>query len=240
MTPTSRPSLRVFLADDHVVLRQGLKAILEQEGYEVAGEASDGHAAVRMCEELHPDVAVLDVAMPLLNGIDAAREVLKLSPRTKVVLLTMYPEEAYVLASLRAGVTGYVLKSSAASSLIEAIEAVVQGETYLSPGVSRTVVQAYLSGASAPADPLSTRERQVLQLIAEGQNVKEIGALLGISGRTAETHRTRIMNKLGIHDVPGLVRYAIKHGLVGLDGEDASNTAASVPAGDRAPGGGPR
>jgi DNA-binding NarL/FixJ family response regulator len=211
--------MRVFLADDHAVLRQGLRAILEQEGFEVVGESSDGHAAVRMCEALGPDVAVLDIAMPLLNGIDAAKEVRRLSPRTKIVLLTMYPEEGCVLASLRAGATGYVLKSSAASSLVQAIEAVARGETYLSPGVARTVVEAFLAGVAVPPNPLSMRERQVLQLIAGGKNMKEIGALLGISGRTAETHRARVMKKLAIHHVAGLVRYAIQHGLVARDRE---------------------
>jgi two-component system response regulator NreC len=211
------PRLRVLLADDHGVLRDGLRALLEQHGFEVVGEAMDGRTAVRLCESLRPQVAVFDIAMPLLNGIDAAREVLKTTPATKIILLTMYAEEPYVLASLRAGVTGYVLKSSAGSTLLEAIEAVARCETYLSPGVSRTVVQAYLSTVARPPDPLSGREREVLQLIAEGKNVKEIGGLLGISARTAETHRTRIMTKLDIHDVAGLVRHAIAIGLISVN-----------------------
>jgi DNA-binding NarL/FixJ family response regulator len=212
-SPTPRRH-RVVLADDHVVFRQGLQAILQQGGVVVVGEASDGRIAVDLCERTRPDVAILDVAMPLLNGIDAAKEIGHRCPSTRVILLTMYAEESYVLASLRAGVVGYVLKTSAASDLVQAIEAVSRGEVYLSPGVSRAVVQAFLAGDSAPADPLSPREREVLQLIAEGKNMKEIGGLLGISARTAETHRARIMGKLQIHDVPGLVRYAMRQGLV--------------------------
>jgi DNA-binding NarL/FixJ family response regulator len=191
----------VLLADDHVVVREGLKAILLQEGLEVVGEASDGPSAVRACESLRPDVAILDVAMPLLNGIDAAREMLKLLPSTKIVLLTMYPEACYVLAAVRAGIKGYVLKSNAASNLVQAIEAVRKGQTYLSPGVSGMLVTAFLADDPAPSDPLSPREREVLQLIAEGKNMKDIGALLGISARTAD----------------GLVRYAIQHGLIAID-----------------------
>lgn len=208
----SRP--RVLLADDHVVVREGLKVVLQQEGFEVVGEASDGRAAVKICEAQQPEVAILDVGMPLLNGIDAARDILRLCPNTKVLLLTMYNQECYVLAGLRAGVSGYVLKSGAASNLVQAIEAVFNGEVYMSPGVSRAVVQAYLSSAQAPPDPLSPREREVLQLIAEGMNMKEIGGLLGISERTAETHRARIMAKLNIRELAGLVRYAIAHHLV--------------------------
>jgi DNA-binding NarL/FixJ family response regulator len=202
------------LADDHAIVRQGLRAVLQQESLTIVGDASDGRAAVRLCEGQHPDVAILDIAMPLLNGVDAAREIRRVSPQTRIVLLTMYAEEPYVLASLRAGVVGYVLKSNAAADLIQAIAAVLRGEIYLSPGVSRTVVQAFLAGSSVADEPLSAREREVLQLIAESKNMKEIGDLLGISSRTAETHRARIMDKLDIHDLPGLVRYAIKRGLI--------------------------
>jgi two-component system, NarL family, response regulator NreC len=212
--PETPPSRRVVLADDHAIVRQGLSAILQQESLTIVGEASDGRAAVRLCEAERPEIAILDVAMPLLNGVDAAREIARVSPQTRIVLLTMYAEEPYVLASLRAGVAGYVLKSNAAADLIQAIAAVLRGEIYLSPGVSRTVVQAFLAGSTAPDDPLSPREREVLQLIAEGKNMKQIGDLLGISNRTVETHRSRIMEKLDIHDVAGLVRYAIRRGLI--------------------------
>jgi len=205
---------RIVLADDHVLFREGLRAILQKEGFAVVGEASDGQAAVRACEALHPDVAILDIALPLLNGIDAARKIVEGCPHTKVVLLTMHAQESYVLASLRAGVAAYVLKSSAAARLIHAIETVSQGETYLSPEVSQTFMRNHLSGAKVPTESLSPREREVLQLIAEGKNMKEIGGLLGISGRTAETHRARIMRKLKIHGVAGLVLYAIQRGLI--------------------------
>ena len=205
---------RILLADDHTIVRQGLRAILEREGYEVVGEASDGREAITYAEKFRPDVAVLDISMPLLNGIDAAREVAKISPRTKTILLTMYTEDHYVLESLRAGVTGYVLKMRAALALVQAIQAVMKGEIYLSPGISRAVVQAFLSKTDIPEDPLTTREREVLQLVAEGKTTKEIAAQLGISAKTADSHRTNIMEKLDIHDTAGLVRYAIKRGII--------------------------
>jgi two-component system response regulator NreC len=214
--PAGKPRLRIVLADDHVVVRQGIKAVLERETLEVVGEASDGHTAVRLCDTLQPDVVILDLAMPRMNGIDAAREILRSGPHRRVVLLTVYPEDSYVLEALRAGISGYVLKSNAASHLLEAIESVSRGEMYLSPTISRAVVNAYLSAGEPPRDPLSMRERQVLQLIAEGKSMRDVGELLGISARTAETHRTRIMEKLDIHDVAGLVRYAIRHGLISL------------------------
>jgi two-component system, NarL family, response regulator NreC len=212
---SSKNRRRVFLADDHVVLRQGLKAILEQEDVEVVGEAADGHAAIKMCSALQPEIAVLDIGMPMLNGIDAAREIRKSCPDTKIILLTMYADESCVIAGLRAGITGYVLKNNAFSNLSQAIDAVARGETYLSPAVTGTLVKAYFSNAAPPpANPLSDRERQVLQLIAEGKNMKEVGAALGISGKTADSHRSRIMQKLNIFNTAGLVRYALKHGLI--------------------------
>ena len=206
---------RVFLADDHVVLRQSLKAILEQHDLEVVGEADDGHSAAKMCCELQPEIAILDIGMPLLNGIDATREIRKYCPHTKIILLTMYADESCVLAALRAGIGGYVLKSSAFSHLTQAIEAVSRGETYLSPAITGTVVKAYFSNAAPlPSSPLSDRERQVLQLIAEGKNMKEAGSTLGISAKTADTHRRRIMHKLNIFSTAGLVRFALKNGLI--------------------------
>ena len=210
-----REVFRLLLADDHAVLRDGLRAILRDAGFEVVGEASDGHEAIRLCEELRPDIAVVDIAMPLLNGIDAARQMLKVSPETKIIALSMYAENRYVLACLRAGIVGYVIKSMAGSKLIEAIHAVRKGEIYLSPGVSRGLVDAYLAKDDTPVDVLSIREREVLQLIVEGKNVKEIGGILGISTKTAESHRTNIMEKLNIHEIAGLVRYAIREGIVG-------------------------
>jgi DNA-binding NarL/FixJ family response regulator len=207
-------SLRVLVADDHILVRQGFRAILEREGFEVVGEATDGHEAIRLAQALNPDVAVLDLIMPLLNGVDAAREVLKVCPRTRVILLTMHTEEHQVVAALRAGIRGYLVKTQAADDLVQAIRDVIRGEVYLSPGISQVVVDSYLASTSRPADPLTARERQVVQLVAEGRTSKEIAAVLGLTPKTAESYRTRIMDKLRIHDTAGLVRYAIRRGLV--------------------------
>ena len=207
-------AIRVVLADDHALVRQGLKALLEREGFLVAGEASDGQEAVRLVSQVRPDVAILDVSMPLLNGLDAAHEIHKSGQRSRTILLTRHDEDQYVTAALRAGVKGYVLKSQAATDLVSAIHQVSSGGIYLSPGISRVVVEAYLSKSELPADPLTSRERQVLQLIGEGKSTKEVAALLGISTKTAESHRTRLMQKLDIHETASLVRYAIRRGLV--------------------------
>jgi two-component system, NarL family, response regulator NreC len=207
-------TIRVVLADDHHLVRQGLKALLEREGFQVAGEASDGQEALRLVPNVCPDVAILDISMPILNGLDAARELKKYSPRTKTILLTQHDEDQYVTEALRAGVRGYVLKNQATTDLVHAIQQVCRGEIYLSPSISRTVVEAFLSKTALPTDPLTSRERQVLQLIGEGKSSKEIAALLGISIKTAESHRTRLMRKLDIHEVASLVRYAIRRGLV--------------------------
>ena len=209
----SRDALRVLVADDHAILRDGLRAILKNENIEVVGEVSDGLQAIKACERLSPDIVVLDISMPFLNGIDAAREIRKVSPKTKVLILTAHTEERYVLAALRAGVSGYLLKSKAAFNLMQAIDEASNGGVYLSPSVSKSVVDAFLANET-PSDPLSTREREVLQLIAEGKNVKEVGDILGISLKTAETHRANVMHSLCIHDVAGLVRYAIKEGII--------------------------
>ncbi len=206
--------LRIFLADDHPIVRQGLKVLLEQGGFTVVGEAADGRSAVCMAEELHPDVAVLDLSMPLLNGLDAAPHILQRSPGTRTILLTVHTEEQYVLEALRAGIRGYVLKTQAAADLVRAIQEVARGQIYLSPGISEVVVQAYLSRTELPPDPLTPRERQVLQLIAEGNTTREIARILGVSVKTAESHRTRMMRKLNIRDTAGLVRYAIRRGLI--------------------------
>lgn len=206
--------VHILLADDHAVVRQGLKSLLENEGFEVVAEASDGQQAVELSEKLCPDAAVLDVAMPMLNGIDAARQISKISPRTKIILLTMLTEDHYVLESLRAGVKGYVLKSKNAEELANAIREVCRGGVYLTAAASSAVVQAYLNDTPLPAPELSDRERQVLQLVAEGKTTKEVAAVLGISVRTAESHRVKIMEKLHIHETAGLVRYAIRQGLI--------------------------
>lgn len=205
---------RILLADDHAVVRQGLKALLERDGFEVVAEADDGRAAVHHARERCPDVAVLDFSMPLLNGLDAAVEIRRLCPRARVVLLTMHTDDHYVLAALRAGVRGYVVKTQASGDLVRAINEVRRGMMYLSPGISDAVVQAFLAKAEVPPDPLTSREREVLQLVAEGKSTKEVAQLLGISFKTAESHRTRIMKKTDIHETAGLVRYAVRRGLV--------------------------
>lgn len=207
-------ALRVLLADDHQIVRQGFRALLEREGFEVVGEAADGQEAVRLARAHCPDVAVLDLSMPQLNGLDAAREILKACPRTRIILLTVHTEEYQIVAALRAEIRGYVLKTQATDELVQAIREVAGGGTYLSPGVSRVVVEAYLAGSDLPRDPLTPREHQVLQLVAEGKTTKEVAALLGLSVKTAESYRARIMEKLDIHETAGLVRYAIRQGLL--------------------------
>ncbi len=205
---------RILLADDHLIVRQGLRALLEREGFAVAAEVADGREAIRAAQERCPDVAVLDFGMPLLNGLGAAHEILRVCPRAKAVLLTMHTEDHYVLEALQAGVKGYVVKTQAAADLVRAIHEVLRGMTYLSPGISQAVVEAYLAKSAMPPDPLTAREREVLQLVAEGKSTKEIAQLLGITFKTAESHRTRIMKKTNIHETASLVRYAVRRGLI--------------------------
>jgi len=205
---------RILLADDHVIVRQGFRALLEREGLEVVAEAANGHEAVRLAGELLPDVAVLDFAMPLLNGLDAAKEIRRRSPRTRTILLTVHSEDHYVLEAVQAGINGYVVKTQAAADLVQAIREIRGNAIYLSPTISRAVVEAYFDKATPAGDVLSSRERQVLQLVAEGKTTKEIAGVLGVSIKTADSHRARIMRKLDIHDTAGLVRYAIRRGLI--------------------------
>jgi DNA-binding NarL/FixJ family response regulator len=207
-------ALGVLLADDHQLVRQGLRALLEREGMQVLGEAPDGHEAVRLAQGRSFDVAVLDLSMPRLNGLDAAQEILQMKPKTAVVMLTMHQEEHQILAAMRAGIRGYVLKTQAAEELVRAIHDVARGGIYLSPSLSRIVVDAYLAGGVLPSDPLTPRERQVLQLVAEGRSTKEVASTLHLSVKTAETYRARLMQKLNIHETAGLVRYAIRHGVI--------------------------
>jgi DNA-binding NarL/FixJ family response regulator len=204
---------RVILADDHAVVRHSLKALLEREGFVVVGEAADGQEALRLAQRENPDVAIFDVSMPLFNGLDAALELKRTCPKIKAILLTQHDEKQYVAQALRCGVSGYVLKTQAASDLVQAIRQVCRGQVYLSPGVTRAVIDAYAEPAAAN-DRLSVRERQVLQLIAEGKTSKQIATLLGVSTKTVESHRTKLMQKLDIHEIAGLARYAIRHGLV--------------------------
>jgi two-component system response regulator NreC len=206
--------IRIVLADDHVLVRQGLKSLLEREGFQVVAEASDGQEALRHVESLQPDIAVMDISMPTLNGLNAAREVKRASPKTQTILLTQHDESQYIRDALEAGVKGYVLKSQVANDLLLAIRQVSRGQVYLSPGVSSAVMEAYQSKSEKSKNPLTSRERQVLQLVAEGKSTKDVASLLGISVKTAESHRTRLMQKLDIHETASLVLYAVRHGIV--------------------------
>ena len=205
--------IRILLADDHVMVRQGLRVLLERAGMVVIGEASDGQEALRLAHEYTPDVAVLDIAMPSLNGLETARRLRETLPQTKIVLLTMHTEEPYVLEALQAGAVGYVLKTQAAGDIVQAIRDALQGAVYLSSRVAHTVVQAYLTRSSLSPDPLTSREREIVQRIAEGQTTKEIASALGLSVKTVESHRNSLMRKLDIHETATLVRYAIRRGL---------------------------
>lgn len=206
---------RVVVADDHAMFRHGLKTMLENEEFDVVGQAENGHEAIRLVRQLKPDLAILDFSMPLLNGIDSARDILRRSPDTQVVLLTMYDDDACVLEAMKAGIRGYVLKNQTGVELVKALRDVLKGSVYLSPGISDSVVSAYVSGEGAQkADALSERERQVLQLIAEGHTTKSIATMLFVSVKTAESHRTHIMQRLDIHNIANLVRYAIRRGII--------------------------
>lgn len=213
---------RVVLADDHLILRQALKALLQRQGITVVADVADGHAAVAAIRRLPrpPHVAVLDVAMPVMNGVAAAREIAHLSPDVRVILLSGLDDTWYVAEALHAGVRGFVLKTQGAEDLQRAIAEVLGGGLYVSPGASRAFVAAFQAARArasqglAPAQQLSPRERQVVQLVAEGKSNKQIAQALRISAKTAEFHRGRVMKKLSIHETAGLVRYAIRAGLV--------------------------
>jgi DNA-binding NarL/FixJ family response regulator len=206
--------LQILVAEDHQMVRQGIRAILERHGFQVVCEAANGREAVRLAQAHSPDVAILDLSMPQLNGLDAAREILQSHSPPAIILLTMHVEEHQIVDALRAGIRGYVIKTQASGDLINAIREVVAGGWYLSPGAYSIVVDAYLAGRNAPSDRLTLRERQVLQLVSEGHTTKEIAAILNLSVKTAESHRSQIMEKLEIHDTAGLVRYAIRRGLI--------------------------
>ena len=206
-------ALRVLLADDHQTLRQGLKALLEFQGLQIVAEASDGRAAVNAARKVRPDVAVLDVAMPVLNGVDAAREIATVSPRTVVLLLTAL-DGRFALDALRAGVRGFVDKSQGADELLRAIREVWDGGMSLGPGASQAVIDACLAANTPAGDRLTPREQQVIKLVAEGKATRKIAGELGISVKTAEFHRARVMEKLNIHTTAGLVRYAIREGMI--------------------------
>ncbi len=208
----------IVLADDHRIVREGIRKLLEtREDFEVVGEASDGEEAVRLVLEKRPDVAVMDIWMPRLSGIDATRRIGKKGLNTKVLVLSMHESRSYVEEVLRSGAAGYIVKNAAASDLLDAIDAVRKGSSYLSPSITQQVVDAIARpGDVEPSGVavLTDREREVLQLIAEGLSSKEIGAMLDISLKTVDSHRSNLMEKLDIHKVSGLVRFAIRSGLV--------------------------
>jgi DNA-binding NarL/FixJ family response regulator len=207
-------SVTVVLGDDHPLVRQGVRRLLEGREFEVLGEASDGLEVIELAKRWHPDIILLDLSMPTLNGIGAVRELSRVVPDSKVIILTMHTEEHYILEALRAGVKGCVSKTQAPEHLLQAIREVCRGGMYLSPSVSGVVVQGYLANTEAPYDPLTDRERQVLQLIAEGKTTKEVAVILGVSVKTAESHRSSLMSKLDVHSTAEVVRYAIRRGMV--------------------------
>lgn len=210
-------SLRVLLADDHALVRAGMRSLLRDiEGVEVVGEAADGAEALELAARERPDAVLLDIAMRGMNGLEAAARLRERLPEAKVVILSMHTSEEYVLLALRAGASAYLIKDSATSELELALTSVMRGETYLSPAISRQVVDGYVQrvGSGVGPDPLTPRQRDVLKRIAEGRSTKEIAFELNLSVKTVETHRAQIMERLGIRDVAGLVRYAIRAGLV--------------------------
>lgn len=213
--------IRVLLADDHTILRDGIRALLEdQSDMEVIGEAEDGQATVKMVAKLKPDVVVMDIAMPLLNGLEATRQIQRDYPQVKVLILTMHENEEYIRQVLAAGALGYVLKDAAARDLLGAIRTVNQGEAVLSPAITRLVIEDYLRwGDIRPEDTsngLTLREREVLQLIAEGYTNKEIAEILSLSVKTIQSHRTNLMNKLDLHDRGELIKYAIQKKIIDI------------------------
>jgi DNA-binding NarL/FixJ family response regulator len=212
MTP-----LRVLLVDDHALVRAGMRSLLQDlPDVEVVAEAGDGAEALAAAERERPDVVLLDIAMKGMNGLEAAARLRERLPGVKVIILSMHTSEEYVLLALRAGAAAYLIKDSATSELELALKCVMRGETYLSPAISRQVVDGYVQrvGASAGPEPLTPRQREVLKRIAEGRSTKEIAFELNVSVKTVETHRAQIMERLGIRDVAGLVRYAMRAGLV--------------------------
>jgi len=213
-------SIRVLLADDHKLIRAGLRLVVDQQpDLSAVGEADDGRQAVELAKSLKPNVVVMDIGMPNLNGIEAARQIGEMDPGAAVVMLSMHSDESYVLRALSAGARAYLLKDSATTDLVQAIHAVAEGKSFFSPAVSKVLLQDYMrklrrSGAEDSYDLLSPREREVLQLVAEGKSNKEVAGLLNLSVYTVETHRAKIMQKLNLKGVPELILYAVRKGII--------------------------
>lgn len=214
------PPIRILLADDHSILREGLRMLLErQTEFAVVGDASNGREAVEMAEACDPDVVIMDLAMPGLNGIEATRRITARSPRTAVVILSMHADESYILRSLKAGARAYLLKDSLKTDLMDAVRAAVRGKSFFSPKVSQVLKEDYVNeleakGAEDTWDLLTDREREVLQLVAEGKTNKEIAIVLNISIYTIDTHRSHILQKLNLHSAPELILYAVRKGII--------------------------
>jgi DNA-binding NarL/FixJ family response regulator len=210
--------IRVLLAEDHTLVRAGIRALLDSfDEITVVGEASDGREAARQARELQPDVILMDIAMPGLNGLEATSRIARTCPGTRVLILTMHSNEEYVVQALRAGASGYLVKEAATDELHRAISSVARGQTYLSPSISRCTVERLMEDermSVSSLDQLTPRQREILQLLAEGRSTRDIAALLSVSVKTVETHRARLMERLDIRDIPGLVRIAIREGLI--------------------------
>jgi two-component system, NarL family, response regulator NreC len=212
--------IRILVADDHGIVRKGLRFLLDrQEGMEVIGEASEGREAVRLSEELQPNVVTMDVAMPQLNGIDAAAQIMKSSPSTGIIMLSMHADESYLVRALSVGAKGYLLKESAEADVVRAVQVVSQGRPFFSPRIAQTLLEDYVRtlqdrGLQDSYDLLTEREREVLQLLAEGKSNKEVATLLDLSTYTVETHRTNLMHKLNLHNTAEIVLYAVRKKII--------------------------
>lgn len=212
--------VRILVADDHTLFRQGLRRVLqEQPGWEVVAEASDGAEAVRQATDLEPDVAILDIAMPRLNGVDATRQIVRRLPNIRVLIVSMYSDEVFISQGLQAGAHGFLLKDSADTDLVRAVTDLMNGKSFFSPAVSKVVLDDYVRqlaarGVTDRFDTLSEREREVFQLVAEGHSNKEIAGVLNVSPGTVETHRARVMEKLDVHSVAEIVLYAVRKGII--------------------------
>jgi len=223
--PFKTSRLRVLLADDHAIVRRGVRGLVQEAGYTVVGEASDGLEAIRLCEELHPHVLILDVNMPKRNGIDVAARLRSMERPPAVIMLSMYADESHVIRALEAGARGYLLKSSSDEDLVPALKAVFAGKPFFSPAVTGVLIEDYvhrlqMRGLTDTLELLTDREKQVLQLLAEGRSMKEVGAILNVAPRTVAFHKYRMMEQLRIRTSAELVQFAVKHGIVG----DASVT----------------